>query len=127
MPLRVMIVEDEPTIALQLESIIEEAGHEVLGIAPEMRSALGIATANPHLDLAIMDVELASRPDGVAAAQRLREEHDVASLFVSANIDDEVRARALEWQPVGFIGKPFREADIVAAIAAIAPRPARRD
>ncbi|MBE7186157.1 MAG: response regulator [Methylobacterium mesophilicum] len=122
MPLRVMIVEDEPTIALQLESIVEEAGHEVVGIAPDMRAALRIATANPHLDLAVMDIDLASQPDGVVAARRLREDHDVASLFVSANIDDEVRARALAWGPVGFIGKPFREADIVTAISALASR-----
>lgn len=123
MPLRVMIVEDEPTVALQLESIVEKAGHEVVGIAPEMRSALRIATENSLLDLAVMDIELASGPDGVVAARRLREEHDVAPLFVSANIEDEVRARALEWQPVGFIAKPFQEADIVSALADMIPRP----
>lgn len=124
MSLRVLIVEDETLIALHLVSILEDNGHAVIGIATTMASALDIARANPAIDLAVMDVDLAAGPDGVETARRLRQDHDVASLFVSATLTEEVRARAAAWHPVGFISKPFGEREIVRAISGLSPRPA---
>ncbi|WP_161992879.1 response regulator [Aureimonas leprariae] len=124
MPLRVVIVEDEPLIALDLETILEDEGHIVVGTAATTEAALGLARANPDIDMAFVNVELACEPDGVEAARRLREEHDVGSLFVSAKLTDEVRARAREWKPVGFVSKPFVRREILRAVDGLEPRPA---
>lgn len=123
MSLQVLIVEDEPLIAMHLRTILEDAGHQVAGTSTTMNGALSLAAKNPHLDLAIIDIVLANVSDGVATARRLREEHDVASLFVSANLTDRTVAMAAAWRPVGFIGKPFQEEAILAALDALDPRP----
>lgn len=55
--LRVLIVEDEMTIALLLEEMVEDLGHEVAELAMRLPQALELATTRP-LDLAILDVNL---------------------------------------------------------------------
>ncbi|WP_062018339.1 MULTISPECIES: response regulator [Aureimonas] len=117
MPLRILIVEDEALIALELQGILEDAGHDVVAMARSMREALSHAHAHPKLDLAVMDVDLAGGSSGIETAKRLRETYDLTSLFVSGHVDDETRALALEWGPLGFIGKPFAEKQILKAIA----------
>ncbi|WP_420136270.1 response regulator [Sphingomonas sp.] len=57
MPLRVLIVEDEMTIALLLEEMVEDLGHEVAGLAMRLPQAMELAQSRP-LDLAILDVNL---------------------------------------------------------------------
>ncbi|WP_062010779.1 response regulator [Aureimonas sp. AU4] len=112
MPLRVMIVEDEALIAIELEDIVERVGHVVVGIAGTVDHALQIAAASGPVDLAIMDVALAGQESGLDAARRLRAAYDVPCLFVSARTDAFTRAAANEWQPLGFVDKPFTRGDI---------------
>lgn len=114
--MRVLIVEDEPVIVLDLMDILEDAGHIVVGVAESMERALELATASVPFDVAIMDVDLSGGPDGVETARRLREQHDVPSLFVSGRLTDESRALAAEWGPLGFIGKPFLPEQVLGAI-----------
>ncbi|KAB0676289.1 response regulator [Aureimonas leprariae] len=121
-PLRILIVEDEPLIALDLQAILEDAGHEVVGFATDLHRALEVASAYVNLDLALMDVDLAGGVDGVETARRLREEHDVAALFVSGRLTDEVRARSAGSRPVGFVGKPFTDGQILLALANLPER-----
>ncbi|WP_192845792.1 response regulator [Aureimonas sp. AU22] len=115
MPLNILIVEDEPLIALDLQTIIEDAEHHLVGIADTMGRALALATG-ANVDVAIMDIELATMPDGIETARRLREEHGVRSLFVSANIEVGTRAAAAVLDPVGFIDKPFVARQILGAL-----------
>ena len=56
-PLRVLIVEDEMTIALLLEEMVEDLGHEVAGLAMRLPQAMELAQSRP-IDLAILDVNL---------------------------------------------------------------------
>lgn len=116
MTLNVMIVEDEALIAMDLEDLLLDAGHRVVGIADNMHRALEIAAVE-SIDVAIMDIDLAMDTNGIETARHLRERHDVASLFVSGRINDETRAMALEWKPVGFIGKPFQAHQITSLLA----------
>lgn len=115
MRLRILIVEDDALIATSLEDILVRAGHEVVGTAIHMHGALRAADG-AYADVAIMDVDLAAGTNGVETAKLLRERHDVPSLFVSARADDELRAMASEWRPVGFVGKPFGDAQILGAL-----------
>ncbi len=117
--LRVLIVEDEPLIAMDLHDILEDAGHTVIGIAQAMQQALDIAASSRPFDIAILDIDLAGSDDGIETAHRLRAEHGIDALFVSAWVYEEARARSLGWQPIGFISKPFMEAQILAAIKGV--------
>jgi DNA-binding NarL/FixJ family response regulator len=115
----VLIVEDQVLIAIHLQDLVEEAGHPVSAIAHDTAAAMA-AAARQRPAFAIMDLRLANGSNGVDAAQQLYETFGVRSLFVSANIDDEVRSKAARFEPLGFIGKPFLPAEVITAVQAAA-------
>lgn len=115
----ILIVEDQVLIAIHLQDLVEEAGHKVGAIAHDAAEALA-AAARQRPAFAIMDIRLARGSDGIAVARQLYDQYGVRCLFISANIDDEVRRRASELRPLGFIGKPFLAAEVIAAVQAAA-------
>lgn len=120
MALRIMIVEDEMLLALDLEDMLHNAGYTVVGQASDMAQALALAESiDGAFDLAIMDVNLARGTSGVETAAALRQRWNVPCLFVSGNLDERTRERAMDWQPVGFVGKPFSEREVLSTLAAI--------
>jgi DNA-binding NarL/FixJ family response regulator len=117
MPIRVMIVEDELLLALDLEDMLLDAGHTVVGQASDMAQAIAVSEKiGGQVDLAIMDVNLARGSNGVETAAALRQRWNIPSLFVSGNLDEITRARAQQWQPLGFVGKPYSEHEIMCGI-----------
>jgi DNA-binding response OmpR family regulator len=121
MVLRIMIVEDEMLLALDLEDMLQNAGYTIVGQASDMAQALALAESiGGAFDLAIMDVNLARGTSGVETAAALRQRWNVPSLFVSGNLDERTRERAMDWRPVGFVGKPFSESEVLSTLAAIA-------
>jgi len=117
MPLRVMIVEDEMLLALDLEEMLVDAGHLVVGRATDMTEAVRAAeSADGAVDVAIMDMNLARGSNGVETAGILRQRWDIPCLFVSGNLDDAMRTRAEQWEPIGFVGKPYSERELLSAL-----------
>lgn len=120
MPLRVMIVEDEMLLALDLEDILLDAGHIVVGQASDMAQALSLAeAAEGQVDVAIMDINLARGSNGIDTAKALRERWDIPSLFVSGNLDERTREMGTVLRPVGFVGKPYSEREVLSSLSAI--------
>lgn len=115
----VLIVEDQVLIAIHLQDLVEEAGHRVSAIAHDTAEAIA-AAARQRPSFAIMDLRLANGSHGLDAAHQLYENFGVRCIFVSANIDDEVRSRAAAFKSLGFIGKPFLAAEVIAAVKAAA-------
>lgn len=125
MSLRIMIVEDELLLAMDLEDLLTIAGHRVAGQASDTIQAIELAEqSGGHIDVAIMDINLARGSNGVETAAILRQRWNIPSLFVSGNLDEKTRAKALEWDPIGFVGKPYSEREVLAAIASIASQAA---
>lgn len=117
MPLRVMIVEDEMLLALDLEDILLDAGYTVIGQASDMPQAIALAEeVNGSVDVAIMDVNLARGTNGVETAAALRQRWNIPSLFVSGNLDERTRAAAQQWRPIGFVGKPYSEREVLSSL-----------
>ena len=106
--LRILIVEDEVLIALDLRTLVEESGHVVVGIVDFADYAIATATRQ-RPDVVLMDIALAGSRDGIDAALELRERLDIPSLFVSAHPDLPLRKRAEAAKPVGFLIKPVDE------------------
>ena len=104
--LRVLVVEDEALIAMELESILEQQGHEVVDAVATEADAIAVARLT-RPDLVLMDVRLARGGDGVATAIRLRQELGIRSIFITAQSDQVTRARAAAAEPAGFLGKPL--------------------
>lgn len=115
----VLIVEDQVLIAIHLQDLVEEAGHQVSAIAHDTAAAMA-AAARQRPAFAIMDLRLANGSNGLDAAQQLYETFGVRCMFVSANIDDDVRRKAANFESLGFIGKPFLPAEVIAAVQAAA-------
>jgi len=117
MGLEVLVVEDQVLIAIHLQDLVEDAGHRVVAIAHDADSALS-AAASERPAIAIMDIRLANGSSGVDVARQLYERHGIRCLFVSANINDEVRSQVADLRPLGFIGKPFLAAEVITAVQA---------
>jgi len=115
----VLIVEDQVLIAIHLQDLVEEAGHRVSAIAHDTATAV-TAAARQRPAFAIMDLRLANGSHGLDAAQQLYEKFGVRCIFVSANIDEEVRSKAAAYESLGYIGKPFLTAEVITAVQAAA-------
>ena len=101
--LRILIVEDEILIALELESLLQDLGHDVVGIAASSEDAISLGE-DLKPELAFVDIHLADGPTGVDVARELASEHQVTVLFMTANAkripEDFAGAR-------GVIAKPY--------------------
>jgi two-component system, response regulator PdtaR len=113
--MRILIAEDETIIRLDLRKLLEEAGHEVCAEARDGAEAIELADEH-HPELAILDVKM-PRLDGIEAARRILEERPIPIVMLTAYGQDELVARAVEAGVFGYLVKPFRESDLLPAIA----------
>jgi len=111
----VLIVEDQVLIAIHLHDLVAEAGYRITAIAHDDAEALA-AAARQRPTFALMDIRLARGASGIDVARELYDSYGVRCLFLSANIDDEVRRQVAPLEPLGFIGKPFLAAEVIAAV-----------
>ena len=114
--LRIIVVEDDLFIRLDLMTHLTAAGHTILGTADSAAGAVRLAERE-HPDLMLMDVRLIGEGDGIDAATEIWRRFAVRSLFISANLDAGARARAAAANPVGFLEKPFSPHGLLAAVA----------
>jgi DNA-binding response OmpR family regulator len=104
----VLVAENEALLAVTLALQLEAAGHRVLGPAATLEDAAALAL-DERPDLALVDIDLDHRGDGVTLARELQERWHVPSLFVTGR--PEV-ARAAADAALGVISKPYDLADI---------------
>lgn len=114
---RILVVEDDFLISLELEHRLIDAGFNVVGIAVTAGEAVSIAGSQGP-DLAVMDIRLADRTDGVEAAIELFTTLGIRSIFVSAHADVETRKRAAPASPVGWLQKPYPAEALIRLIRA---------
>ena len=118
--MKILVAEDETIIRLDLKEMLERAGFEVCGEARDGEEAVALAqSAQP--DLAIMDVKM-PKLDGIEAARRILDERPIPIVMLTAYGQDELVSRAVEAGVFGYLVKPFREQDLLPAIAAARAR-----
>lgn len=101
---RVLIIEDEPIIALDIQDLVEKCGHSVVGIAASEAEAVRIARAErPSLVLA--DINLGAGGDGATAVARILRDVTAPVIFVTAFPERLLTGDAVE--PAFVITKPF--------------------
>lgn len=112
-PMRILLVEDEALILMQLEALVEDAGHLVVGTAMRCDEAITLAcTVRP--DLAFVDVNLADGGSGLVVAEALRALNSMMVVFVTANplrLGEDFAGAA------GVIAKPFTRAVVASGIS----------
>jgi len=84
MTARILIIEDEALVALELRFVLEDLGHDVVGVAADSRQAEDIIKSS-DVDLALVDIHLSDGPTGIELGRHLGEDHSVAVLFMTAN------------------------------------------
>ncbi len=111
---RVLIIEDEPIIAMDIETIVRDLGHEVTGVAVTRDEAVAEAKANPPT-LVLSDIQLADNSSGIDAVQDILNDHAVPVIFITAFPERLLTGDRPE--PTFLITKPFQSATVKAAIS----------
>jgi two-component system, response regulator PdtaR len=112
---RILIVEDEMFVAMDIEWVVKKAGHQAIGFAGTAERAVALA-AELDPDLVLMDIRLRGERDGIDAAIEIRKRFDIPCLVISAYTDALTRERATPARVLGFISKPFNHAQLEIAL-----------
>lgn len=107
----IMIVEDETLVALSLQKKLERLKYGIPQIVHTGEEAVREAEKT-HPDLIMMDIKLAGKMDGIAAAELIRQHRRIPVVFMTAYSDEETLQRAKMSGPFGYILKPYDERDI---------------
>lgn len=119
---KVLIVEDEISVALEIEQIVEDAGFHVGAIAVDRHAALACADS---CDIALVDLNLRDGPTGPQIGIELASRYGVRVIYVTAN---PAQIGAASVAALGVITKPFRAHSISAALRlAAADEPSLQD
>jgi PAS domain S-box-containing protein len=114
-PCRIMIVEDEAIVAMDIEDRLVAMGYQPAGRAASGEQALTLAQQKrPHLVL--MDIRLKGAMDGISAAAEIRRRLHLPVIFLTAYSEDATLQRAKLTEPYGYILKPFDDRELKSAI-----------
>jgi DNA-binding NtrC family response regulator len=80
--MKVLVIEDEPIIAFDLENLVLDNGFELAGLARTETEAMAMA---PKADIALVDVQLADGPTGPKIARALIDRHGIEVIFMTGN------------------------------------------
>ena len=122
----VLIIEDEPIIAADLEATLSELGHHVSDIAATRAEALAAATRHPP-GLIVSDIQLADGSSGADAVMDILARHDIPVVVITAFPERLLTGERPE--PSFIVTKPFQPGNVKAAVAQALffhPRAARK-
>lgn len=103
---RIMIVEDESIVALDLSMRLQKEGYEVVGIAASSDDAIALFT-DQKPDLVLMDINIKGAKDGIETAAALKKIQEVPLIFLTAFSQNEYVNRAKAVNPSAYLVKPF--------------------
>ncbi len=109
--MKIMVVEDDAIIGMDIEHRVRRLGYEVTGVADNAEEAIELA-ADTKPDIALMDIRLRGDIDGIDTARMLKEQFALPVIFITAYSDLKMRSRALDLNPAGYIVKPIREVEL---------------
>jgi DNA-binding response OmpR family regulator len=116
-PSRILIVEDELVVAMDMEMQLQAVGYEVTGIATTGDEAQHLAqTTRP--DLVLMDIQLRGPMDGFATATEMQRLGKMPVVFLTAFGNEDAQRRALEIGSYGYLTKPYRPEALTAVVSA---------
>lgn len=110
---KILVVEDEPIVALQLKENLERLGYVVPEVV-DSGSEVVPSVARSRPDLLLVDIHLRGGADGIDAAYRAKAEFGVPVIFLTAYSDSETLRRAAVACADGFLLKPYDERELAA-------------
>ncbi|MDZ8185717.1 MAG: diguanylate cyclase [Nostoc sp. ChiSLP02] len=112
---RILVVEDEYILAMNLQEILESHGYTVVDIADSAETAIEKAS-KLRPNLVLMDICLQSEMDGIQAAEQIWKYFQIPIIYVTGHSDKSTVDRATLTLPFGYIVKPVREQELYVAI-----------
>ncbi|AFY68834.1 multi-sensor signal transduction histidine kinase [Thalassoporum mexicanum PCC 7367] len=114
-PKRILIVEDQGAIALNICDRLREIGYQVVAIVSSGEKAIA-AVQEMSIDLVLMDIEMANGLDGIHAAKRIREIAELPVVFLTAHSDRHTIEKAKHTGAYGYVTKPFQAHELLSTI-----------
>lgn len=111
---RLLVIEDEQIVALDLQQGLGKLGYQVLATVDNARDAL-ILTHDLRPDLVLMDVKINGPMDGIEAGQHIAK-IGIPVIYLTAYSDSDTVRRAAESMPYGFLTKPYQLHEVAASI-----------
>lgn len=108
---KILIVEDETIVAIDIQERLKSLGYTVVGRASSAEAAVKKAKEE-RPDLVLMDILLKGNGDGIEAAREIRERFDIPVIYLTAYGDPKTLDRAKVTEPLGYILKPFEEREL---------------
>ncbi len=112
---RIMVVEDEQIIALNIAAKLQSMGYEVPALLVTGEEAV-LEAAQILPDLVLMDVNLAGEMDGIEAAAQIGRALRIPIIYLSAFVDEATVERAKATGPAAYLVKPFKDRELQNAI-----------
>ncbi len=102
---KILIVEDQKIIALDLKKGLKNRGYEIVGICDNAGDAIRLTEEN-HPDLILMDIMLNGELNGIETAERINKENKIPIIYLTALTDVDTYLKALKTEPQKYLMKP---------------------
>ncbi len=113
-PLRILIAEDDPLVAVTLTDQLDELGHDVIAVASDGEEAVTMVRED-RPDIVILDIKMPNR-DGISAAEEITQEFDLPILMLTAYSERPLVMRAAEAGALAYLLKPVAAEELSAAL-----------
>jgi len=117
----ILLVEDEPIIALDRERRLRSYGYGVI-TAYSGESAVRIALKEPLIDAILMDVDLGRGMDGTQAAREILGKRHLPVVFLTSHTEEETRTRGMNIQGARWVGKNADDQVLMKSLNAVIPK-----
>jgi len=114
-PARILVVEDEGIVGLDIQSTLEAMGYDVPTVVSTAQDAMA-STEWLRPDLFLMNIQLEGDVDGVDAAERIGADYEIPVVYLTAYSDETTLARAITAQTFGYLLKPFEERELYTTV-----------
>ena len=108
---KILIIEDEAIVALDIKRIINNLGHDIVDIVSSFEDAIKSVKKNSP-QLIFSDINLGKEKDGIDIIEEIQKEKFIPVVYLTAYSDEETIQRAIRTNPLGYILKPFKKEDI---------------
>lgn len=112
---KILVVDDETIVALDIKNTLEKYGYNVVGIATTSQEAISLVKSSKP-NLILMDIMIKGKKDGIETASEINEFADIPIVFLTAYSDDSTLERAKLVEPYGYLIKPFDNRELFTTI-----------
>lgn len=113
--IKILIVEDEPIVALDIKNTIIKLGHNVTDTVTNYDDTISSVKENEP-DIIFMDIHLENSKNGIETAEEIKKFKNIPIVYLTAFSDDETMQKAIDTNPISYILKPFKRDELKSSI-----------